>query len=336
MKLDLKNSLKEGNDLLSNWKNKYSKTEYPEKIVLNIFYRKYTMDFMWDELNNSFQKKFLGGNKILWNDFNIGLQKLKTSYQQTAVAKTQPVLLNLLSKKTKNKVGNISYFDFKKQIEKAQNGSAKDLEELEYAYLYSRLADECVLIWSAFGGTGLNKIDAISKISGTIIEKKAINKYNEIEAILGQLCSAPYLEKNYNPATSKEEIIQKEGAEMMRFQQIASQLFNAGNYDGALDAFTKAINASKYAYDRSNYLNRGNTFMVLKRYDEAISDFNHPFLKDSEIGVQEKIIKYSNLGYSYFQLSDFKNSKKCYEKVQLLDRNDNDAKFMLDQINEYV
>ena len=45
MKLDLKNSLKEGNDLLSNWKNKYSKTEYPEKIVLNIFYRKYTMEF---------------------------------------------------------------------------------------------------------------------------------------------------------------------------------------------------------------------------------------------------------------------------------------------------
>ena len=75
----------------------------------------------------------------------------------------------------------------------------KDLEEIEYAYLFYLLTDESILCWSAFGGTGLNKIDAISRISGVIIETSDITKYSQIENILGELCAGPYLEKVYNP-----------------------------------------------------------------------------------------------------------------------------------------
>lgn len=199
MRIDLRHSFNEGMNLLPTWRNRYSTQEYPEKVLINLFYRKYTMEFMWNDINNSFQKKLFGGRKVLWNDFNQGFQKLKMSYQQNAVSKTQPVLVKLLSEQSTRIVGSTSFADFKDRINGARQGNNKDIEEIEYAYLYYLLADECVLLWSAFGGTGLDKIEAIGKMSGMIIETPEIDAYGKIENILGRLCAAPYLQKVYNP-----------------------------------------------------------------------------------------------------------------------------------------
>ena len=71
------------------------------------------------------------------------------------------------------------------------------LEEIEYAYLYYLLTDECILLWGALGGTGLTKIEAIGKMSGLLIETDEIKTYAQIEQALGQLCAAAYLKENY-------------------------------------------------------------------------------------------------------------------------------------------
>lgn len=80
MLIDLKHSLSEGMNNLMTWRKRYSKTEYAEKVVLNIFYRKYTIEFMFPEIIGCFETNFLGDQKVKWHDFNEGFQKLKFTY----------------------------------------------------------------------------------------------------------------------------------------------------------------------------------------------------------------------------------------------------------------
>jgi hypothetical protein len=198
MRTDLRHPLTEGTNNLLTWRNRYSKTEYPEKVVLNIFYRKYTVEFMFQEILGCFEKDAFGKPKTKWNDFNIGFSKLKSIYSDTAISKTQPVLLSLLTNKEKN-VGNTNYGIFSPLISAAKSGDKAKLEEIEYSYLYYFLTDECVLLWGAIGGTGQTKIDAIGKLSGVLLEVQDINAYAPIEQILGQFCAAAYLNDTYKP-----------------------------------------------------------------------------------------------------------------------------------------
>lgn len=193
MRIDLRHSFNEGMNNLSTWRNRYSFHDYPEKVLINVFYRKYSMLFMWDEIQKCFN------NGQLWSDFNTGFQKLKQTYQQTAISKTQPVLLQFLTESPEKQIGSTSFSSYTEKIAGSRQGNNQDLEEIEYSYLYYLLTDECVLLWAAFGGTGIDQIKAIGQLSGLIIETPEINSYEQIEGILGRLCASAYLNKVYNP-----------------------------------------------------------------------------------------------------------------------------------------
>lgn len=198
MRIDLRNQLAEGMNNLQAWRNRYSKAEYGEKVLLNVFYRKYSTHFMWDKIQNSFQKKMFGGNKVLWNDFNEGFREMMNLYENQST-KTQPVLLQLLSEKSANMVGSVSYAGFADKIRGAKQGNNADIEEIEFTYLHYLLNDQLILMWSSFGGTGLSKIDALAQMSGVIIAETDMTGYGTVENIIGQLCTGPYLKENYNP-----------------------------------------------------------------------------------------------------------------------------------------
>ena len=192
MRIDLRNQLAEGMNNLQAWRSRYSKSEYGEKVLLNVFYRKYSTFFMWDKIQNSFN-----GN-VLWNDFNIGFREMMNLYQNQAM-QTQPILLQLLSEKSNNPVGSVTYAGFADKIRGAKQGRNEDIEEIEFTYLHYLLNDQLILMWSAFGGTGLSKIDALAQMSGVIIAETDMSEYGKVENIIGQLCTGPYLHENYNP-----------------------------------------------------------------------------------------------------------------------------------------
>lgn len=192
MRIDLRNQLAEGMNNLQAWRSRYSKSEYGEKVLLNVFYRKYSTFFMWDKIQNSFN-----GN-VLWNDFNTGFREMMNLYQNQAI-QTQPILLQLLSEKSTNPVGSVTYAGFADKIRGAKQGKNADIEEIEFTYLHYLLNDQLILMWSAFGGTGLSKIDALAQMSGVIIAETDMSEYGKVENIIGQLCTGPYLHENYNP-----------------------------------------------------------------------------------------------------------------------------------------
>lgn len=200
MGLDISVLYNEGLSNLNTWRNRYSKTEYAEKVVLNIFYRKYTIEFMFPQIMKCFDNSTLTKGAVKWNDFNAGFVKMKEIYSSTAGSETHPVLLDLLNDH-KRVVGNVTYGSFLPVILESRNQNYSKVEETEFSYLYYFLIDELILLWAAFGGTGMTQIDSISLLSGVILKDEKIVSYNRIEQILGQLYVVSYLDQNYKALT---------------------------------------------------------------------------------------------------------------------------------------
>ena len=78
---------------------------------------------------------------------------------------------------------------------------------------------------------------------------------------------------------------------------------NQGNYQKALEFFTKAIDI--YKRDPAGYYNRGIANEELGNYKEAIDDYKKSMTMD---GKMYKANTHNNIGYSYIQLEDYDNA----------------------------
>src|SRR5690606_27473317 len=99
MNVDLTSTFKESRELINTWKNRYHPTEYPQKVVMNIFYRKYTIEKMWATMFNQ-----------RYSDWQTAYQSLKLKYGQVAQSEIVPVLERKLQ--SNDKVTTIQFSDF--------------------------------------------------------------------------------------------------------------------------------------------------------------------------------------------------------------------------------
>lgn len=194
--IDLSHQLQHGYDSLFTWRKRYEREEYYEKVVLNLFYRKFTIEAMWKEIESCFGKDFLGRPKKYWNEVEDGFQKLTKIYDTTAM-RINPSLVSTMNNNPSRRIANTSYQNFIPLLNGASKGDAKSKEELEYTFIYHLLTDNCILIWASAGGCGLSKIDALGQMSGLLIEDPGINSYATIDEIMGQICTAQYLKAHY-------------------------------------------------------------------------------------------------------------------------------------------
>jgi len=180
MNIDLTNTFKESRQMLNTWKNRYQSNEYPQKVVMNVFYRKYTIEKMWTTMFN--QK---------YSDWQTAYQNLKLKYGQVS-QEIVPILERKLQ--SNGKVSTIQYSDFTTYIKSAAAGNQEAIKGIEYTYFLHRIFDELVLIWASMVVSGENKIDAIAKITRVIIADMPINDYATIEQIFDQLGAEQYLQ----------------------------------------------------------------------------------------------------------------------------------------------
>ena len=186
----------DGMELLLLWRKRYSLFEYPEKVVINIFYRKYTVDVIFDDVLTCFADYSPRSSMVLWDNVSDGFQKLLTLYGDTACEKVMPIL-EILMKDINRVVGGTSYDPFIQLIKSSRNTNLSALEEIEYSYLYYFLTDQCVLFWGALGGIGLSRTDALSRMGVSVSEYRELNTYADIQSILGRYCVSPYLRSVY-------------------------------------------------------------------------------------------------------------------------------------------
>jgi len=178
---------------LRTWRNRYSKKEYPDKLLINTFYRQHTVNFMWDILYRPF-KKSLFGNRTTFNDYVSAREHISQIYNQTKLNKTQPTLMNLLQKR--NDVGGLIYNNMSKLVSDASN---KSVEELEFTYVYYAIANEFLFRWSAVGMMGKNKYDSFMAVTGIGVNTDSMNDYDSSVNLLGQLGASQFLSRYYKP-----------------------------------------------------------------------------------------------------------------------------------------
>ena len=190
--INLTPALIEGTNNLLRWRNRYSAAEYPQKVTLNIFYRRYAMSKMWEDVMRMV-------NKPSFSSFNDAYIFLETLYSDTATTKVAPFLESWIFDNPNEIVGAIHYSDFEGLIQRVQLGSRPAKEELEFSYLHYLISDKATLAWAAFCACGVPPLDAITKVSDAIIEPMPLNDYNTLTVGLGQLYTTRFLKDRYNP-----------------------------------------------------------------------------------------------------------------------------------------
>jgi len=181
MNIDLTTTFKESRQMINTWRERYNSKEYPLKVVMNIFYRKYTIERMWP---NIFHKKY--------SDWQTAYRSLKLIYSETAQNEVAPFLEKKLQ--SNDRVTSLKFTDFSSYINSAASGNQEAIKGIEYTYFLHRILDELVLVWVAMVVSGESKIDAIAKITRAVIEDMPIDDYAIIEKIFDQLGAEKYLQ----------------------------------------------------------------------------------------------------------------------------------------------
>ena len=175
---------------ITTWRNRYSPDEYPHKVVINMMYRAYAMQHIWDEFKSNSLPKF--------NSFNDGIIWMEKHYRQVAVMNIQPYLLNWLSQSPNVSVGTLTYSKYENLASLAETSSNKK-EELEFSYIFELLEDKCVLMYIAIIQSGKNMTDAISMITNYVIEPIPNLDYAMAKHVFQQLFIGRYMHENYQP-----------------------------------------------------------------------------------------------------------------------------------------
>jgi len=152
-------------DKLLEWRERYSKEEYPYKIIQNLFYDLFATQEIWAFIVSSFESldKMTEKPGTIKDAFNT----LAMKKRQTALEYIHPRLMQLL----KNNVqiaGEFCFSDLETEIRLAQNGDNSAVERVEFTYIFEELVDDSIYLWATFGLLGRSKEDAFYEVTGAL------------------------------------------------------------------------------------------------------------------------------------------------------------------------
>lgn len=174
------------------WRNKYTRNEYPHKIVINMMYRAYATQFVYQAFQNNGLPPF--------DDFNEAASYVIRFYGETAISKVHANLLDWMRFKPNELVGTVTTSSYENLATLAENNSSK-LEELEFSYIFNTMSDMCVLYFIAFRLCGDSQEEAIQKMTNYQVEIDEELTYAQLKTAFTQLNNflPAFLQRNYHP-----------------------------------------------------------------------------------------------------------------------------------------
>lgn len=170
MAINFKESVSDNTNNLIRWRQRYSKEEYPYKVVLNLFYDLIPLKQLWDELIESFgTKKF--------NDVNKSFDHVLGIFREMQLS-LQPYLVNML--KDGVSVAGINSRSFDQLIHNAKARSNKDVEEIELSYIVRNPIKATSLSWYSLGLTGISKEISYRNVFNTMV---VVSDWNSFDVV---------------------------------------------------------------------------------------------------------------------------------------------------------
>lgn len=177
---------------LGTWRQRYNRTEYPGKLLVNTFYSLHTVNFMWPYLIGGFSP--VERSKHNHRDIVAAWQSMSAVYNRTKIERTQPALMGLLAQGSD--VGGLSVRSFSALADKAK-ASWEALEEMEYKYVHYAMVREYLFRWSACGYIGRDKQQAVAAVTGAIANTDGMTDLQGTQAVLGQIGTGFFLGRHY-------------------------------------------------------------------------------------------------------------------------------------------
>ena len=178
---DLENTVYRKLNMLKTWRLRYNdKSEYLDKVILNMFYELYTTEKLWPEIEYIF--KYIPKRQY---DFNSALNQTIDLWNHIKLTEVKPNLISWMEKdipafgtKFSQYKGGLLY--------DAQNGDNNAVEEIEFSYVCFTSINELIIAWASFGLMGMNKHEAFVQTTGGDIGDVQVNQgaiLNSIENI---------------------------------------------------------------------------------------------------------------------------------------------------------
>lgn len=177
---------------IQSWKSRYTRQEYPKKLLINTFYREHNVNFMWNKLYSSFNNATMNLNSFNVQKFTQAKHEINQLYNETKFTKTQPALLKLLSERK-----NVGGLKFEIMDKLASVADSRAIEELEFTYIFSLITNELLFNWIACGMIGISKSESFLAVTGCIANVDSMIDYESSYNMLGQISTSQFLKRNY-------------------------------------------------------------------------------------------------------------------------------------------
>jgi len=158
---------------LHEWRSRYSRGEYPSKVIQNLFYELYGTQFTWDLHCRDF---FAGEKKF--SSFKDALDHVAAVRNKIMIETVNPRLAEILESAGPT-CAKLEFSLFQQMIEDAQNGDNGEVAEVELSFVYYVTASELVLPWFACGLTGMSRHSAFRDVTGGDIGGFSMETYDE-------------------------------------------------------------------------------------------------------------------------------------------------------------
>ena len=185
---DITRSCEEALQMLRIFRNRYSKSEYPIKIYMNILYTLLPLRELWPEIQNSFSKK-------RFKSFEEASNHFAYLYMNKQREEINPRLEEYT--KITSSVGSLDLNPVLIAVSKAIEGDNKNTEEVEYTYVYTTVVKLLIVYWVGIVLLGFNKNDALKELIG-LLPQSGINSLYDIMGYLGTF-TGKHLTNVYRP-----------------------------------------------------------------------------------------------------------------------------------------
>lgn len=186
--LDLTGAFQEAMHNLQTWRNRYSIQEYPHKIVLNMMYRGYAMQEIFDD--------YLSGKLPRFSSSQEAIMYMERYYGDVAIQRVAPFLELWVEQNANKSIGGLIYANYDRMASTAELTPSMK-EEVEFSYIFDLLQEKCVLYWIALRQTGEDEMRAVGLLTGLIIQSEVEFTYEMTKVIFQDLCVRQFMAQHY-------------------------------------------------------------------------------------------------------------------------------------------
>jgi hypothetical protein len=175
-------------DQLKEYRQRYSKSEYPRKVAINLVYAALANEQLLAEKDIFFQGKLFP--TVQQAAQAAGMKR--EQHRQNVIGSVEDKL------RSGSSIGVVNIAGLRQALASAERGDADAIENLEFSFVYYTTLYDCIWAWAAHGLSGADMMQASGNVTGVFFGPANFQSPQLIEKMFYSTIN-PHLEGLYKP-----------------------------------------------------------------------------------------------------------------------------------------